>query len=385
MSPRTVVILGGGIGGVVAARRLRHRLASDDRVVLIERDPVFRFAPSYLWVMHGDRRPDQITRDLRQLRAKGIEVIEAEVTGIDPAERQVTTSTGETITGDALIIALGARLDPASFPGFVETAHNLYTIEGAQAAGDAVRSISEGAVAVLVASTPYKCPAAPYEAAFLVDDLLRRSAVRDRVTVDIYTPEVLPMPTAGPAIGNAVVELLAERGIGFHSGRSATRIDAATNTLVFADGGDAHADVLLGVPPHRPPDVVATSGLAGDSGYIPVDPYTLTTTAPSVFAIGDVTAIPIAGGKFLPKAGVFAEAEARVVADQIASQWYGRKPHHVFDGKGSCFLEIGSGSSAYAGGDFYAPDGPSMAMRGPGRHWHLTKVAFEKYWMRRWL
>ncbi len=384
MSTRTVVVLGGGIGGVVAARRLRRRLASDDRVVLIERDPLFRFAPSYLWVMHGDRRPDQITRDLRHLRAKGIEVIEAEVTGIDPAERQVTTST-ETISGDALIVALGARLDPASLPGFADTAHNLYTIDGARAAGDAVRSISAGAVAVLVAGTPYKCPAAPYEAAFLVEDLLRRGGVRDRVTVDVYTPEALPMPTAGPAIGDAVVELLGAHGIGFHPGHSATRIDAATNTLVFADGGDAHADVLLGVPPHRPPEVVATSGLAGDSGYIPVDPHTLATAAPDVFAIGDVTAIPIAGGKLLPKAGVFAEAEAQVVADQIASEWHGRTSRHGFDGKGSCFLEVGGGHSAYAGGDFYAPDGPNVAMRGPGRHWHLAKVAFEQYWMRRWL
>ena len=384
MSARTAVVLGGGIGGVVAARRLRRKLAADDRVVLIERDPLFRFAPSSLWVMHGDRRPAQITRDLRQLRAKGIEVIHAEVTGIDPAERQITTNTG-TISGDALIVALGARLDPASLPGFADTAHNLYTLDGAQAAGDAVRSVSAGAVAVLVASTPYKCPAAPYEAALLADDLLRRGGVRDRVTVDIYTPEALPMPTAGPAIGDAVIALLGAHGIGFHPGRNVTRIDAATNTLVFADGGDAHADVLLGVPPHRPPDVLATSGLGGDSGYIPVDPHTLVTAVPEVFAIGDVTAIPIAGGKLLPKAGVFAEAEALVVADQIASEWRGRTSRRAFDGTGSCFLEVGGGRSAYAGGDFYASDGPTVAMRGPGRRWHLAKVAFEQYWMRRWL
>jgi sulfide:quinone oxidoreductase len=384
MSARTAVVLGGGIGGVVAARRLRRRLASDDRVVLIERDPLFRFAPSYLWVMHGDRRPAQITRDLRHLRANGIEVIEAEITGIDPAEHRVTTSVA-TITGDALVVALGAHLDPAALSGFAEIAHNIYTIDGAQAAGDAVRSISTGAVAILVASTPYKCPAAPYEAAFLADDLLRRSGVRDRVTVDVYTPESLPMPTAGPAIGDAVVELLAARGIGFHPGRSVTRIDAGTNTLGFADGGDAHTDVLLGVPPHRPPDVVATSALASDSSYIPVDRHTLATSVPDVFAIGDVTAIPIAGGKLLPKAGVFAETEALVVADRIAHEWRGRTSHRVFDGKGSCFLEIGGGHSAYAGGDFYAPDGPNVAMRGPGRRWHLAKVAFEHYWMRRWL
>jgi sulfide:quinone oxidoreductase len=384
MSGRTVIVLGGGIGGVVAARRLRHRVASTDRVVLVERDPLFRFAPSYLWVMHGDRRPDQITRDLRRLRAKGIEVVTAEVTGVDPVERRVATSTG-TISGDALVIALGAQLDPGAVSGFSDAAHDLYTLDGAQAAGAALRSISAGSVVVLVAATPYKCPAAPYEAAFLADDLLRRQGVRERVTVDVFTPEVLPMPTAGPAVGRGVVDLLDARGIGFHPGQSIASVDVATTRLVFADGRDAHADVLLGVPPHRPPDVIATSGLETERGYVAVDAKTLATSEPGVFAIGDATAIPIAGGMLLPKAGVFAEAEAKVVADQLARQWLGRPKPQVFDGTGSCFLELGGGISAYATGDFFAVEGPRVALRGPSRRWHLGKVAFERYWMRRWL
>lgn len=127
------------------------------------------------------------------------------------------------------------------------------------------------------------------------------------------------------------------------------------------------------------------SGLAGDSGYVPVDRSTLETTADGVYAVGDVTAIPIAGGKFLPKAGVFAHAEAEVVARRIAAELSGRRARAAFDGGGACWIEMGAGVAAFATGEFFAEDGPRVRLRRPGRRWHLAKVAFEKYWMRRWL
>jgi sulfide:quinone oxidoreductase len=193
------------------------------------------------------------------------------------------------------------------------------------------------------------------------------------------------MATAGAAVGEALVDLLHARGIGFHPGRTIERIDTDENLLRFRDGADAHADVILGVPVHRPPEVITTSTVAADGGFIPVDRNTLATGHPGVYAIGDVTAIPIAGGKMLPKAGVFAEAEADVVAKRIAAEWHGRTPHATFDGVGACFVELGDGTSAYAKGDFYAADGPAVQMRRPGRRWHLAKVAFEQYWLRRWV
>lgn len=388
MGSRTVVVLGGGIGGIVAARRLRRLTDPADRVVLIERDPVFRFAPSFLWAMTGARRPEQITRDLRRLRRRGIEVLDAEVTAIDTENRRVVTTTRE-VAADALVIALGAALDPGAVPGFPGAAHNLYTLDGAMTAGDALRDVQSGSMAVLVSGTPFKCPAAPYEAAFLADGLLRRRGVRDRVQIDIYTPEALPMPTAGAALGEAIVGMLDARGIGFHPGRQIDRIDhdpgEDRKDLIFADDTVAHADLLLGVPMHRPPEVVATSSLAAAGGFIPVDRHTLVTGTPGVYAIGDVTKIPIANEKMLPKAGVFAEGEADVVARRIADEWRGRSSTASFDGVGGCFVELGDGTSAFAKGDFYAAEGPAVKMRRPGRKWHLAKVAFEQYWLRRWL
>lgn len=383
MADRTVVILGGGTGGLVAARRLRRSLDAADRVVLIDRSPTFQFAPSFLWVLNGARRPEQISTDRRRLRRDGIEVLQAEVLDFDLTQRKVKTSEAE-LSFDRLVIALGAELAPELLPGFADAAHDVYSLEGAVAAGEALRSFDGGRVAVLVSRTPYKCPAAPYETAFLTDALLRRRGVRGGTRIDIYTPEPFPMPTAGPVLGEALAGMLAERGITLHRETTVEHVDPAAGELVLAGGGRAGYDLLLGVPPHRAPEVLRRSGLAADTGYLPVDRHTLATAAEGVFALGDATAVPIAGGKFLPKAGVFAEHQADVVAKNIAAELSGRAPTARFDGKGACFVELGDHRAAFASGDFYAADAPAIDLHRPGRQWHLAKVAFEKYWVRRW-
>jgi sulfide:quinone oxidoreductase len=381
MAGETVVVLGGGTGGLVAARRLRRHLESSDRVVLVERDPTHRFAPSFLWVMTGARRPEQVTADVRRLRRRGIEVVEAEARVLDLERRELLTSGGP-IVWDRLVVAAGAELAPDAVPGFAEGALTPYTLEGAERAAQALQAFGGGKVVVLVSRLPYKCPAAPYETAFLAEALLRRRGVQG--SVDVYTPEPFPMPTAGPVMGDALREMLEQRGIGFHPERTVERIEPGSRELVLQGDERVPFDLLLGVPPHRAPAVVRESGLAADTGFVPVDRATLATRAEGVFAIGDVTVIPIAGGKFLPKAGVFAHAEAEVVTRRIVDELLGRTPTATFDGRGSCFVETGDGVAAYATGDFYAEPSPAVRLRRPGRHWHLAKAAFEKYWLWRW-
>ena len=383
MPDPTIVILGGGTGGLVAARRLRRRLDPADRVVLVDRDATFGFAPSYLWVMTGARRPAQITTERRRLRRTGIEVLQADVLEIDPTHHTVKTSEAE-LSFDRLVIALGAELAPDALGGFTDAAHNVYTLKGAAAAGEALGRFDGGRVAVVVSRLPYKCPAAPYETAFLAEAFLRRRGMRDRVSIDIYTPEPFPMPTAGPVLGYALAAMLGERSITLHADQTIEGIDPAARVLVLAGGERARYDLLLGVPPHRAPEVLRASGLAPDTGFVPVDRDSLATSAEHVWAIGDATTIPIAGGKFLPKAGVFAEAEADVVAANIAADLTGKAASARFDGKGACFVELGDGRAAFATGDFYATDQPQVRLRRPGRHWHAAKVGFEKYWLRRW-
>lgn len=383
MPAKTVVILGGGTGGLVAATELRKHLGDNHRVVVVERSPTYRFAPSFLWVMNGSRRSEQVTKDYSRLRSRGVELVQAEALEIDVPGRVVKTTDGA-LAYDRLVIALGAELAPDAVPGLSQGAHNFYSLEGAVAARHALEGLSGGSVAVVVARLPYKCPAAPYEAAFLAEALLRARGVRAATSIDIYTPEPLPMPTAGTELGRALVAMLDERGIGFHPMKTIERVDTEPRKLVFQGGEEVPYDLVLGVPPHRPPDIASRSALSNDSGYVPVDPATLVTADEAVYALGDVTVIPVAGGKFLPKAGVFAHAEAKVVAARIAADLTGTRTDAVFDGKGACFVELGDGVAAYATGDFFAMEAPQVRLRRPGRRWHLAKVAFEKYWMHRW-
>lgn len=381
MAKRTVVVLGGGIGGQVAACSLRRRLPREDRVVLVERTARFSFPPSYLWVLSGARRPAQVSRTLHRLQRVGVELLQAEVVGIDLDERRVKTSTGG-LTFDRLVVALGAELAPDALSGFVEGAHNIYTLEGAASAAQGLRDLSGGRVVVQVSRLPFKCPAAPYEAEFLARDALRRRGLGDRSSVAVYTPEPFPMPTAGQAVGQALAGMLSSRGIDFHPGQTVEGIDPTARELRLASGERVSYDLLLGVPPHRLPDVLKSSPLASGPGFIPVDGNTLTTGREGVYAIGDVTAIPLGGGRFLPKAGVFASAEAEVVARRIAAELAGEPPTARFDGHGSCFVELGGGVAAYASGDFYAEGGPRVNLRRSGRIWHWSKVALEQYWLR---
>ncbi|MEX2556100.1 MAG: FAD/NAD(P)-binding oxidoreductase [Actinomycetota bacterium] len=381
MAEKSVVVLGGGIGGVVAARLLRRRLR-DGRIALVDRSLSYRFQPSLLWLMSGARRRDQITADLGRLRRAGIDVIETEALEIDTHARTVKTI-GPAIPYDRVVVAPGAELAPEALPGFVDAAHNLYTVEGAEAAGRALREFAGERIAVVVSRLPYKCPAAPYEAAMLAESIIRRRGIRDRVSIDVFTPEPFPMPTAGPEIGEALEAMLAGRGIGFHPEATVEGIDAAGRELVLAGGERAGFDLLLGIPPHRAPELLARSGLTAN-GFVPVDRATLATAAEGAYAIGDATAIPIAGGKFLPKAGVFAHGQAKVVAERIADELAGRTPTASFVGMGSCFVEMGDGIAAYATGNFYAEEAPDVRLHSPGRRWHIAKVAFEKYWLRRW-
>jgi sulfide:quinone oxidoreductase len=383
MADRTVVVLGGGTGGLVAAQRLRRLLDPADRVVLIDRSATYRYAPSFLWVMSGARRPEQITRDLRTLRRRGIEVVIADAQAIETANRRIQTSSGD-VDYDRLVVAVGADLAPQALPGFADAAHNLYTVDGAVGARDALQRLSGGRVVILVSRLPFKCPAAPYEAALLAEAVLRRRGIRDRSSVAVVTPEGLPMPTAGPVIGEALAGMLRDRDIAFHPTTTVERVDAEDRSLVITGGERIGYDVLIGVPPHAAPNVVRTSGLNADGGFVPVDRGTLATNAEGVHAIGDVTAIPIAGGKMLPKAGIFAHAEAEVASRRIAAELRGGHQAALFDGHGSCFVEMGDGVAAYATGDFYAEGAPDIHLRKPGRQWHALKVGFEQYWLRRW-
>ncbi len=329
----SVVILGGGVGGLVAANRLRRRLDRKHQVVVVDRQAQHVFSPSFLWMMVGRREPPDISRDLGRLARKGIEVVTDEIREIDPARRRVATERRE-IAGDYLIVGLGAEGWLGGFPGLAEAGHNLYDLDGALRLRDALRTFREGRVVVLIAGLPFKCPAAPYEAAMLLEAALRERGLRGRSQVDIYTPETLPMPVAGRAMGDAVKAMVEGKGIGFHAQHRVTAVAPDRRELTFDNGARAGYELLVVIPPHRCPPVVKEAGLTGETGWVPVDKGTLETRYERVFALGDVTAIKLPVGLMLPKAGVFAHAQAEAVAHNVAADIAGSPARRVFDGSG---------------------------------------------------
>jgi sulfide:quinone oxidoreductase len=379
-APKTIVVLGGGVGGVVAARALRKLLPRQHRVVLVDREREHLFAPSLLWLIVGDRDAASIKRPLKGLERKGIEVRLGEVEKIDPEARRVTVA-GEALDADYLIVTLGAELAPELVPGLADAGHNFYTLAGAESLRAALEATQKGRIVVLTAAPAYKCPAAPYEGALLIDAYLRKRGLREAVTIDVYAAEPGPMGVAGPEMSGAVKQLLEARGIPYHPEHQVTSVDAAARRIAFANGAQADFDLLAYVPPHRAPRVVRESPLASETGWVSVDRHTLETRFPGVFALGDVVSIPLKLGKPLPKAGVFAHGQAEVVAKNIAAAVLGHDATERFNGHGECFLETGDGEAALGGGDFYAEPKPTVKVRTPSWRWHLGKVLFEKSWL----
>ena len=381
---KTIIVLGGGIGGTVAASRLRKMLSDEHRVVLVEREAKHVFSPSFLWLMIGERKADRISRPMAALAKRGIDLVQGVIERIDPVNRAVRVD-GKELAGDYLVVAMGADLAPEAVPGLAQAGHNFYTLSGAESLRDARLELRSGRLIVLVSAVPFKCPGAPNEAAMLLEYDCRKRGVRDRVKIDLYTAEPGPMPVAGPEVSRALRQMIEAKGIGYHPDHTATAVDPAQRRISFANGATADFDLLAYVPPHRAPQAVRDAGMCGESGWVPVDRGTLATKFPGVFAIGDVTGIMLASiGRPLPKAGVFAHDEAEVVAHNIVRAITGKGAERRFTGEGACFLETGDTRAAFGSGNFYAEPAPRIRLRQPSMMLHLGKVLYEKYWLYRW-
>ena len=333
MAERRIVVLGGGVGGLVVANQLRKRLSSEHQVIVVERSPRHYFAPSYVWLAMGWRKQEAISRAVSRLLARGVQLIQGEVSQIDTGGKKVYVGDDE-VPYDYLVMALGAELNPQAIPGLSEVAYSFYEVSEAQRLQEALASFDGGRLALVVAGTPYKCPAAPYEGALLTDYLFRKRGIRDWVQMDVFAPEPAPLHVAGPVVGQKVQDLLQVRDIGYHPRHRLTAVDSAKKELTFENDVTSDYDMLIAIPPHRCPQPVVSSGLTNGSGWVPVDRATLETSAEGVYALGDMTTIPLISGMPLPKAGVFAHGQAQVVARNIVADIQGGG-RHTFGGGGA--------------------------------------------------
>ncbi|MGM0546554.1 MAG: NAD(P)/FAD-dependent oxidoreductase [Bacteroidota bacterium] len=376
----TILVLGGGIGGISVARELSRKIGNEDginlaRILVFEKEERSLFAPSLTWMMVGKREEKQIYGDLSNVELGGIEVIHGEIESIDP-ENKTVISNGTEYKGDYMVISLGTKLTDTH--GLSQYGHNFYTPGGASSFYEDLKQFDSGEIAVVVSSLPHKSPVAPYEAALLIDDFIREKEIRDKTEITLYTPESQPMDFASKEISQKVHQLMKEKGINYKP--EYELVSAGENSLIFStpdkETVEATSDLLAFTPEHTSPDIIQEAGLTGKSGWVEVDDQTLQTSYENIYAIGDIISLPIGDGKTMPKAGVFAQYQADTVAHNIARMLRGKKPNKSFEIKGSYILDQGNKASK-VDGDFGSED-LSIKTSSMIRHWE--KVITEKTW-----
>jgi sulfide:quinone oxidoreductase len=374
------LILGAGFGGITVATELRRLLGDAHEVVLIDERDEFSMGLRKLWELVGIGTIAQGSRSRRLLADRAIDFRQASVRAIEPAARTVRCD-GESWQADFLVVALGAQPRPDLVAGLAEHAHDVWEPARVPAAKAALEDFDGGRIAVVIAGAPYTCPPAPYECALLLDEWLRERGLRERTELTVSTFQPILLPNAGREGSTWLGEQLAARGIEAHAGRKVERVEE--RRVVYADG-ELEADLVFGVPPHRAPNVVAEAGLTSEGGWIAVDPGSLATGHPRVFAIGDVTQIKLANDLPLPKAGIIAEREGAQVAAAIAAEIRGEDAPAPFDGRGHCFLEMGRSTATLVEGDFFAEPQPVVRLHEPSADHAEEKRRFESDRLARW-
>jgi sulfide:quinone oxidoreductase len=350
----SVLVLGAGFGGLELSARLSEQLGDAADVTLIDRGSAFVFGFSKLDVMFGRKAPDEVRLPYRDYACPGVRFRNETVTVIDPVARRVTTDAAA-YEADILVIALGAAYDVAATPGLAELGHEFYSVGGAERVRDILPAFQGGDVIVGVCGTPFKCPPAPNECALLLDQHLRDRGTRQGTTIRVVVPMHVPLPPS-PELSTAILDRYAARDIEYVPDRRVTALEspgtggADPREAVLDDGTRLAFDLFLGIPVHRAPQVVVDAGLT-DGGWIPVERGSAATRFPGVYAVGDVTSVGT------PKAGVFAERAARVVADQLIARIRGEQEPPGYDGTGACWVELGNREVGGVEVDFFSTPG----------------------------
>ena len=372
-----VLILGAGFGGMELATRLSETIPDLVRVTLLDRNDSFFFGFSKLDVMLGKQSPEDARIPYRDFVKEGVEFRQETVTAIDPAARTVTTD-ADSYQADFVAVAMGADYDMATTPGFEEGGYEYYTMEGAARLRDKLSEFSGGKVLVSVLGAPFKCPPAPFEGAFLLHELFTDRGIRDSVQLTSTFPMARPVPVTG-SVSQMFHDALADRGVAEMPQTLVTSIDPATRTAHLKSGETLPYDLFVGIPRHRAPDPLAASGLAVD-GWVPVDQANLRTAFPQVYALGDVCT----GPRTVPKAGIFAEAAARVVAADIASAISDGESPSPYEGSGICYAEFGGGLVSKVEVNFLGGEAPRADRHDPSLEYAAEKAEFGASRRARW-
>jgi sulfide:quinone oxidoreductase len=372
-----VVVLGAGFGGLEIVTMLSDALGPSVECTLIDKGDAFVFGFSKLDVMFGREVASAVRHPYRAIAKPGVRFLQTTVRSIDPVARRVVTDAG-TFDADVLVVALGADYDVAATPGLAEGGHEFYSVAGAFALREILPRFERGPAIVGVTGKSFKCPPAPSETALLLHDFLTALGRRAATEIALVMPFGTPIPPS-PDTSQAILAAFAERGIRFVKDSLVKALDPGRKVAVLSDGTEMPYSLFLGIPVHRVPQVVVESGLAAHPhDWVPVDKQTLATRFPGVYAVGDVN------GVGTPKAGVFAEGSARIVAAAIIAQIRGGPAPEAYKGQGSCYVEFGQDQVGRVDVDFLTGPKPTGTFQAPSTALVAEKRHFGSSRIQRW-
>jgi sulfide:quinone oxidoreductase len=373
-----IIILGGGVGGTLVAnllvRKLRREIdRGDASVTVVDQTGDHVYQPGFMYIAMGHERAEKLTRPEASLLDRRVQLEVARAEMIDPAERLVVLDDGRQLGYEELIVATGSRIVPEEIEHFDTEAHHFYGPEAALRLRHALDAFTGGRIVIGIAGMPYKCPPAPLEVAFLMEDELRQRGLRAKSELHYCSP--IGRAFTIESVSEMATPILAEKQIELHTFFNVESIDPDRHVVESLEGEELPYDLLILVPPHRGAKLVIDSGLAPAAGWLPTDPHTLEVKGTErVFALGDATDLP------LSKAGSTAHFEAPVVVERIVAGVERREPDATagsYTGKVMCFFEVGDGKGTLLQFDYDHPPRPPK----PGRIWHLGKVVFNRiYW-----
>lgn len=383
-----VLILGAGTAGTMAANHLRGALDKTWSITVVDQDDEHHYQPGYLFIPFW-MKPERVKKSRRSMLHAGIEFVEAGVSLIHRERREVELIGGRLLAYDWLIIASGTRPDPSLVEGMADGAlwrdkvHEFYTFEGSVALKKSLADFTGGRILVHISEMPIKCPVAPLEFAFLVEDHFRKKGIRHKVDITYVTPldGAFTKPVASKELGG----LLKDRSIRLAADFAVERIDNDSQRLVSYDGRELPFDLLVTVPPNVGQQFIMDSGLGNDAGFVPVDKHTLRALDDDrIFVLGDASDIPTS------KAGSVAHFATEEFVDNFLAAIDDRPLPNAFDGHANCFVESGRGQAMLLDfnydtepllGSFPVPYAGPLSLLKPTRLNHLGKLAFEQiYW-----
>lgn len=368
--PARVVILGGGVGGTLAANLLSKELGRDGKITVIDPSGMHIYQPGFLYVALGEANGRWLARDERKLLRKDVELIVQGAQRIDTQNMVVELAGGGEVPYDYLVIATGSRLVPGQIPGLIEGSEHFYDLEGALRLREELRRFQGGRIGIGIAGIPYKCPPAPVEFTMMIDAHLRKRGLRDRSQVTLLSP--LNRAFTIESASKLVQPIMEKRGIELVTFFNVESVDPSAGAVSSLEGEKFEFDLMVIVPPHKGQQVVIDSGLGDAGGWLPTDRNTLQVEGyENIFALGDATNLPIS------KSGSTAHYEAPVIASRITSLIRGTAPKESYGGKVMCFLETGGRKATVLRFDYEHPPVPPK----PSSFWHMGKWMFNRlYW-----